>query len=214
MPCHERPRIDASISTQEPVPGLSFSAMAVNTLGRNLSSDDDRPLSPVRSHWPRFAAFAIWGSVLYGALSLRDIETPFDYAMCGPWGCFPPLSAVAACHAGWLIVLTPALFWAHHHLLHSVSWKIAGAVLTAIGAVSAAIVAVRALWLDRGSIDQTYPVQKLALNVFTTTDFPIVPLLVLGVVTLAAGLFPSVARAIRRQPKTIARAGLAASDGR
>ena len=84
---------------------------------------------PIRRFWSRVIATVAWGAGIYGVLLLADTETPFSCAMCGPWGCFPPLEALVAWHTGWLMVLTPALFWARRNLLRSTTWTAVGAML-------------------------------------------------------------------------------------
>ena len=60
---------------------------------------------------------ALWLVATYGILKLADL--PGDgglKVLCGPWGCLPPLQALAAAHGFWLIVIGPAAAWAGSRL--------------------------------------------------------------------------------------------------
>lgn len=70
--------------------------------------------------------------------------------------------------------------------------------------ISAGFVTYRRLSWDNALIHEQYFVRKLALAVFSTTDFPIIGLLILGIVSLAAAAVPTVAARTRTQPRLAA----------
>ena len=56
-----------------------------------------------------------WVLAAYGALRVADL--PFDsHELCGPWGCLPPVQALAAMHLFWCVLLFPVVVWLMTHL--------------------------------------------------------------------------------------------------
>jgi hypothetical protein len=49
-----------------------------------------------------------WGLTLAGTLSIASLPGDWGNSICGAWGCGPPLQALVACHASWVVVLIPA----------------------------------------------------------------------------------------------------------
>ena len=53
-----------------------------------------------------------WALAAFGALSLANLPGEYGHSLCGPWGCLPPLQALAAMHLFWVVVLGPPVAWA------------------------------------------------------------------------------------------------------
>jgi len=50
---------------------------------------------------------ALWAGALVGSLQLHRFEASFGHAICGPWGCGPPLMALIGYHAFWILLIVP-----------------------------------------------------------------------------------------------------------
>jgi hypothetical protein len=62
--------------------------------------------------WKSVLGLTGWGLAAYGALCVARIPGDFGHSLCGPWGCLPPLQALAAMHLLWVVVLLPVVAWA------------------------------------------------------------------------------------------------------
>src|SRR5262249_47056408 len=115
---------------------------------------------------------------------------PYDAgeSLCGVWGCFPPLPALAAMHLFWCAVLG-ACVWAvrgwRPGLLRPV-----GVVLLLAAAATTAVVVGRDLdrWFHWAP-DEYHPFwpRRVAYTLTTLTDVPLVQSLVAGAVCVALG---------------------------
>ena len=134
------------------------------------------------------SAFAfLWGVAAYSVLSFKDVRSSWDYAVCGVWGCSPPLAAVAACQAIWGLVLFPLAWW--------VSRKFSLRVqrLTALTALAVSLVAVLVIvvyeyfhwFLFVAEKNRIYFGRRLALATLTQVDFPVVMLFLASLMLLA-----------------------------
>ena len=67
-----------------------------------------------QSIW-RYSGFAVlWSAAMVGVLQFRHLDSGHSAFLCGPWGCAPPLEALAAYHTGWLVVFAPVVIWLVH----------------------------------------------------------------------------------------------------
>ena len=54
----------------------------------------------------------VWAAAAYGVLMLHQLPGDLTHDLCGPWGCFPPVQALLAMHALWVLLLAPPVVWA------------------------------------------------------------------------------------------------------
>ncbi len=129
---------------------------------------------------------ALWGIAgwLGAALAAVFVATvPYDPGekLCGVWGCFPPLAAVASMHLIWCVILG-ATVWAVHRwapaLLRPLGFVL---VLAALGAAAALVGTDLTDWLSKVSADaRRFWPRRLGYRVVTLTDVPVVQALVVG----------------------------------
>ncbi len=124
-----------------------------------------------------------WSGALYGALSLAHIPGDWGHALCGPWGCAPPLQALISCHLAWLVFLLPPA-------MLTVSWlpKPArawfGSVLLLVGCgLVIGLAAKEALfWLQEADPEfSKYLPQRVGFVFATNVDLPAWQLIVVGI---------------------------------
>ena len=131
-----------------------------------------------------------WFLLLYGILSLRDLPGDYSHRLCGPWGCLPPIQALAAIHGAWTLVMGTAV----RRLLRTRSpqkLKHAGIVLTCLGAAGLVLFASHELstWPLRDSSGAgTYFFPHLLCSMAMATDLPLVQITIAGAVTWYAGV--------------------------
>ena len=73
-----------------------------------------------------------WGLTLAGTLSIASLPGDWGNSICGAWGCGPPLQALVACHASWVVVLIPAGMSIRHFFVFSTQRRIATYKMQAI----------------------------------------------------------------------------------
>lgn len=130
-----------------------------------------------------------WGLAAYGVLSCAFLPVDLGHGLCGPWGCAPPLQALAAMHAFWVLALLPPTVWAMC-LLSSRSLRLVGVVVMGLGLAGLGIVLARELivWLPSVPADvQRYFPQRFLFVLATTSDVPLVQVTVAGTVCLVVG---------------------------
>lgn len=116
------------------------------------------------------------------ALSIRDVHGDWDHAVCGVWGCSPPLAAVAACQAVWMLILFPAAFWVSKFYTKRVQ-DITAKTVIAIACVAFAVLVVYEFFhwfLSVAPADRIYFGHRITLATFAQVDIPIVVLLLSG----------------------------------
>ena len=82
----------------------------------------------------------LWFGLLYGILSLRELPGDSSHRLCGPWGCLPPIQALAAVHGAWTLVIATAVAW-FLRTRSSRTLRRTGVVLTCLGAGGLAVLA-------------------------------------------------------------------------
>ena len=129
-----------------------------------------------------------WTAATFGVLSLERIQGDYSHAYCGPWGCLPPLQALAAMHGFWLMLFLLPTTW----LLASASptrlW-LAGVSALWIGTFGLVVVAGRALtsWLEMAEEMPRFVGHRLLYGVITATDLPFAQLALIGVALWLVG---------------------------
>jgi|SaaInlStandDraft_1057018.scaffolds.fasta_scaffold118423_2 hypothetical protein len=131
----------------------------------------------------QFAIYAgIWFCAVTTVLSIRDIHGEWDHAVCGVWGCSPPIASVIACQGVWGLILFPVSHWLSNRYSARVTRITALTVLgTAIIAFAIIVIYEIFHWfLFVAPASRKYFGHRIALATFTQVDFPVVMLLLSG----------------------------------
>ena len=135
------------------------------------------------------AGLAVWGGALFGILQVHLIPGNWGHAVCGPWGCGPPMQALVAYHGFWLMLLfPPALTFSNRtsteRLVDVGRWvALFGSVCLLCYMGWEAID-----WLARASErHRLYVVQRCLFVVITLVDVPIVQVTMLGLTMYGIG---------------------------
>jgi hypothetical protein len=134
-------------------------------------------------------AGACWGLTAFGALQVADLPGEFSHALCGPWGCLPPVQALAAMHLFWFILLVPASAWLGIRLRPDRS-PLLGPLLLVTGGVGIAVFVGRDLlaWLAAMPPDlHGYWARRALVSLALQTDLPLVQVLLAGALCWMAG---------------------------
>ncbi len=125
----------------------------------------------------QIAWILVWGGALYATLQVHLLEG--THAICGPWGCGPPVSALVGYHGFWLLLVLPAaLIVAKKLPLESA--KRVGKVLALAGLAGVIVlVAVDAVKFLQHASPQ-YLLQRCFFRLATFVDFPLVPMALAG----------------------------------
>lgn len=143
---------------------------------------------------PRHAAMgpllgvAGWLAAAVGALYVAEVPFDAGEALCGMWGCFPPLPALASMHLFWGVAFGAGV-WAVARW-RPVLLRPAGVVLVAGAVAAGAVLIERDLprWFD--SIPDEYHhywPRRVAYAFAVTTDVPLLQAAAAGVVCFALG---------------------------
>jgi hypothetical protein len=144
----------------------------------------------------RLVNILLWILALYGILSLRGLPGDYSRPCCGPWGCLPPIQALAAVHGAWALVTATAVPW----LIRTQparTLRCAGIVLGGLGASGLVVITGHdlSIWpLDVSTDAPTYRAQHLLCSIAMATDLPLVRTAIAGAVTWYVGThsrFPS-----------------------
>lgn len=132
-------------------------------------------------------ALIVWGAALFGTLQLQFLPISQEHGICGAWGCGPPVSALLACHLGWLVSLAgPA--WLAGRIL-STSWLIvlarAGLILGVGGLMGVALHEALVWWPQATDWSRPYWPQRYFFELATLVDAPILQVLLISATTLA-----------------------------
>lgn len=132
------------------------------------------------AYWTLLAV--AWGAAVLLVLSYRDIRGDWDHAVCGVWGCSPPLAAVLSCQGVWGLILFPLTYWASRSFSLRVRRIIANTLLAvSIAALIGIVIYEYFHWyLYVGPNSRRYILHRLALATLTQIDFPVVLLFITG----------------------------------
>lgn len=130
----------------------------------------------------------VWVCAAGGALQIADIPGEFGGSLCGVWGCYPPLQALAAMHLFWCVVMAPvvwALVWSCPlHLRRIGVGLAAGAAVVAFVMVGWDL----AGWL-RWTSEEYRPFwhKRAAYTLLTASDVPLLQTFLAGLACAGLG---------------------------
>ncbi len=126
---------------------------------------------------PRTLLWIVWGLMLWGALSLRNLHWPHSHGICGPWGCGPAVPALLAVHTAWtVLLLPPAVFLRRRHGAPGTQSICRGWLAAGLGGIVAVGLYEAAFWLPTvGAWGRDYFLHRWAFAVVTLTDVPLLP---------------------------------------
>lgn len=141
------------------------------------------------SVWRWASGLVAWAATLVTTLSIANAPGHWGHGICGPWGCGPPLQALVACHAAWIVVLLPPTLLMRRKLSPGVRWKTGWIVL---GFGMAGLIALglseSLSWLSHADEWQRrYLPQRIGFVLLTLVDLPLLQLVAIGVSLLARG---------------------------
>lgn len=125
---------------------------------------------------------ATWGVALFGVLQLYRIPADAAHSICGPWGCGPPIQALAACHGFWLVLFSLPTGLICDRIDPRTLRRI-GLLLVLLGIAGLAGIAVWEAvhwWPRAGEFQRQYIVQRYLFVVATLIDIPVVEVSLAG----------------------------------
>lgn len=128
----------------------------------------------------------VWGLVLAGTLSLASVPGDGGHAVCGAWGCGPPIQTLVACHVSWLVVLGPPVLALRGRTSpRTLRRGASGALAVAILFVSAIAVQEFRTWGTRASPWQG-PLywQRVGFVLLTTVEVPVLEVVGLAIAVI------------------------------
>ncbi len=149
-----------------------------------------------------------WAGATLGVLAIEQIPGDYAHAYCGPWGCLPPLQALAAIHGFWLMMLLPPTAWMIARASAPRLWA-TGVLAFWIGIFGLALVTGRGLtsWLETTAEFRRYAGQRFLYLAVTSTDLPFGQLALAGLVLWLVGRHREGSNRSPVHGKTSARAG-------
>lgn len=151
------------------------------------STDRGRPAG-----WWVLAGVGAWLAAAGGVIRLADIPGEYGDSLCGVWGCYPPLQALAAMHLLWVLALVPVVWvlalW-QPRWLRSSGW----------GTIALAVVAATAVagwdlsgWLAAASPEYRgdWP-KRAAYTLATLSDVPFAQMFLAGLACVVLGRRPN-----------------------
>ena len=128
--------------------------------------------------------------VAAGGLALLVAELPVDTPewLCGVWGCFPPLQALAALHLLWCIVAAATVHWLASRNAGDI--RIEGMLLILLSGVAIFWFVGRDLldWVSLVSAEYAaYRPRRIGYTLATQSNLPLIPILVAGMVCYQIG---------------------------
>lgn len=134
---------------------------------------------------------AAWAASLAAALSIAQWPGDWGHGICGPWGCGPPLQALVACHLAWFVIVVPPSVAAHRSArVTPRTLRNIGVALCIVAAlyIGAVVIDERMTWWPMASEwQQDYFWHRCGFVLVTTTDLPVVQVLVGGVYLITTG---------------------------
>lgn len=123
---------------------------------------------------------AVWAAGLFGVLQVHLLEGWFGHAICGPWGCGPPESALIGYHGFWLLLMVLPTWWLKHTWA-SASLQRLGTGLLLVAAVGIVLLLAVDGWQTwQREAMRPYMVQRSFFRLATFIDFPLVQFGLIG----------------------------------
>jgi len=124
----------------------------------------------------------VWVAAIYGSLQIHYLEGNFDHAICGPWGCGPPVMALVGCHVFWFLLVAPPALAAGFLLPADRALRI-GKFCAIVGLGSLAwVVAADGIRFWQSALSSEFLLQRI---LFCLATFVELPLGLLGLAGLA-----------------------------
>ena len=119
---------------------------------------------------------------MLAVLQISQLTTGLTHLACGPWGCGPPLEALAACHGFWALFLTPPAAWAaSRSSMAAVRLVSLCAGLAGLAGVIGVVAWQAGTYLPLvGEGQPSYFFQRCLFVIATTVELPMVQLILLG----------------------------------
>lgn len=139
-------------------------------------------LFSVGSGWVRYVVLVLWGLLLWGTLSLSHWPWPAEYTICGVWGCGAPPEALAGCHAAWVILLLPAVWWSWSRQTRR-QRRMLGLMLFCLGVTGLLAIGLYERWTwypQAGEYARSFFLRRWAFVVATWTDLPLLQICLFG----------------------------------
>ena len=125
-----------------------------------------------------------WTAALYGTLQIHHVSDYFGHAICGAWGCGPPVAALAGYHLFWIVLLLPLAEFARRRLPASTSHRVGQALLLIAGLGIVLLVLLDGIEYFRQVQEERYIWQRAFFRVATFVELPLVPLSLSGLLLL------------------------------
>lgn len=141
------------------------------------------------SVWRWASGLVAWAAVLVATLSIANLPGHWGHGICGPWGCGPPLQALVACHAAWIVVLLPPALLLRRKLSYGVLRR-TGWIVFGLGAAGLIVLGLceSLFWLSHTDESQRrYLPQRVGFKLMTLVDVPLTQLVVVAVALLVRG---------------------------
>jgi hypothetical protein len=135
------------------------------------------------------AGIVAWGIALTATLSIARLPGDWGHGVCGPWGCGPPLQALAACHLSWLVVLLPlagvSQTWLSRRQQRVLG--IVGIMSGFVGMIGIATHEYCTWWPAVNEWQRGFFWQRVGFVIATWVDLPLVELILVGLLLLTLG---------------------------
>lgn len=130
----------------------------------------------------------VWAVAMFTTLQVHRFEGWFGHAICGPWGCGPPVSALLGYHGFWLLLLLLPV-WFLKRRWDTVTLARLGTGLCWIAGIGIIVL----LFVDGWQFWQReamrrYLGQRCLFRLATFVDFPLVQLVLIGLYLKGWGL--------------------------
>lgn len=123
---------------------------------------------------------AVWAVGLFGVLQVHQLEGWFGHAICGPWGCGPPVSALIGYHGFWLLLMVLPAWWLKHCWADATLQRLGTGLLLVAAVGIVMLLAVDGWQTWQREAMRPYLVQWSFFRLATFVDFPLVQLGLIG----------------------------------
>jgi len=157
----------------------------------------------------------LWGAGLMLVLQVHQLPVGNSHAICGPWGCGPPLPALISYHGFWLVLLSLPTALICRFLPTRPLLLVGGtAVLAGLLGIAGVIYWEATHWLPQvQAIQKEYFRQRCLFSVAMLVDVPMVQILLAGTTLLVTVPLRSLALRRRDVPSHGTSGGRLRDDG-